>query len=344
MTLLEAKNLAIGYSHRKDGQRVVADHIDVQLHRGELVCLLGPNGAGKSTFLRTISAMQPALHGQVLLDGNDIHKMPVRDLARILSIVLTERVTAGLMTGYALVALGRHPYTDWTGRLNDRDHEVVQRSIVAVGAADLASRNIAELSDGERQKIMMARALAQEPRLMILDEITAFLDLPRRVEIMRILRRLAREQSCTILLSTHDLDLALRAADRVWLMPKSTDGNPAKLQIGAPEDLVLNGSFESAFASEGVDFDREAGHFSMHDQTIGEIEVHGEGLAAGWTRKAVTRLGYSVGSRGSSIRIEVAGSGNTTTWILSGSGTLERHSSIENLAGAIRKKIPPTVH
>jgi iron complex transport system ATP-binding protein len=337
VVLLEARNVAIGYSHRKI-RWVVADGIDVQLRTGELVCLLGPNGAGKSTFLRTIAAMQPALGGQVLLDGRDIHKLGARALARTLSVVLTERISAGLMTAYALVSLGRYPYTDFIGRLNDHDHEIIQRAMASVGAADLAFRNVAELSDGERQKVMMARALAQEPRLMILDEITAFLDLPRRVEIMRILRRLAREQRCTILLSTHDLDLALRTADRIWLLPKSDGGKSTTLQIGAPEDLVLDGSFEAAFASEGLDFDREAGNFSVHEHTVGEIALDGTGIAAIWTRRALIRLGYSVVSAGpSGPRVEVRTTGTQTAWFLSTNHGVEQYDSIESLTNALRK-------
>lgn len=340
MALIEAKDLTIGYFPKKGHRHAVAEGVNVTLREGELVCLLGPNGAGKSTLLRTLSAMQAPLGGKILLDGQDIHRLPPRELARILSVVLTERVTAGLMTSYALVSLGRYPYTDWVGRLTDRDHEIVRRAIDCVGAADLTERNISELSDGERQKVMMARALAQQPKLMILDEITAFLDLPRRVDIMRILRRLAREEGCAIVLSTHDLDLALRAADRVWLLPKATGGRPARLEVGAPEDLVLNGKFEAAFSSEGVDFDREVGHFSMHDQTAGEIVLDGDGLAANWTRKALTRLGYSVVAESdmAAARVEVSSMNGRHDWVLAMNGALERLANIEDLTRAIRRQ------
>jgi iron complex transport system ATP-binding protein len=231
----------------------------VALNAGELVCLLGPNGAGKSTLLRTLAALQPPLAGRVLLDGADLHAMPARERARRLSVVLTDRIQVGQLTAYTLFGLGRYPHTNWSGRLTEADHAVIRRALAATGATDLAARPVGDLSDGERQKVLIARALAQEPRLMVLDEITAFLDLPRRVEVMRLLGRLARTTENAVLLATHDLDLALRSADRIWLLPR---GGP--LQVGAPEDLILSGAFESVFATEGVAFDRADGSFRLH--------------------------------------------------------------------------------
>ena len=286
--MLTVEDLAIGY-RTKGRDTVVASGIDLSLQEGELVCLLGPNGAGKSTLMRTMAGMQNPLGGRVLIDEDDVHHMPARERAKRLSVVLTERVEAGLLTAHALVGLGRYPHTNWSGKLTERDHEVVRACIERVGAEDLAHRYVSDLSDGERQRVMMARALAQEPRMMILDEITAFLDLPRRVEIMRLLRRLARETGCAILLSTHDLDLALRAADRVWLLPKG-----GSIQSGSPEDLVLSGAFESAFANEGVDFDRERGAFQVHRHFVGEVELVGEGLASLWTARTLEREGVRV--------------------------------------------------
>lgn len=338
-TVLSAKNLTIGYPKRgKTPAAVVSSAINLELRRGEMVCLLGPNGAGKSTFLRTMAATQQPLGGEALLDGRDIHRIDPRDLARRLSVVLTERVSAGLLSAYALVSLGRHPYTDWTGKLTERDHAVVRQSIEAAGAADLAHRPVNELSDGERQKIMMARALAQEPSLMILDEITAFLDLPRRVDIMRVLRRLAHDDGRTILLSTHDLELALRCADRIWLMPKPVNGKPAPILHGAPEDLVLNGAFEAAFAGEGVEFDKQAGHFRLHESTAGEVALVGDGVLASWTGRALERLGFSVNTgAGVEMRVEVTERDSRAEWVLRRRGTITRHRSIEELSRAFRE-------
>ncbi len=218
--ILDLHDLCVGYPGPHRTRTVVSSGINLSLRCGELVCLLGPNGAGKSTLLRTIAGMQPPLQGKVLLGGRDIHSLPKLELARMLSVVLTERILVGMLTSYEVVALGRSPHTGWSGALRDEDHAIVEESIRSVEAGHLANRYVNELSDGERQKIMLARALAQEPGVMILDEITAFLDLPRRIEIMRILRDLAHKRDGGIVVSTHDLDLALATADPVWLLPK----------------------------------------------------------------------------------------------------------------------------
>lgn len=300
-TVLQTQQLSIGYP-----KHPVADGINESLFAGELVCLIGPNGAGKTTLMRTMAGMLSPLAGGVSLLGDDIRSIPSRTLAQRLSVVLTDRIDVGLLTGYALVALGRHPYTDWTGNLSPEDIEIIKRAVRDVGAVDIAGRNVNELSDGERQKLMIARALAQDPALMILDEPTAFLDLPRRVEIMQLLRNLACETNRAILLSTHDLDLALRNADRVWLMPKNGD-----LIAGAPEDLVLNDSFEAAFKSEGVQFDKRTGSFRPAITANRQIALRGQGIRLIWTQHAIERAGFIVDDS-ASIEITVT----ETAWSL----------------------------
>lgn len=304
VALLKTIDLTIGYYTGRRTQRVVAEHVAVRLHPGELVCLLGPNGAGKSTLLRTLAGMQPPLQGRVELLGADLHRLQPCELARRLSVVLTERTDAGALSARTLVALGRYPYTDWSGRLTPTDETSIDRALMAVGALALAERPVGELSDGERQKVMIARALAQEPMLLLLDEPTAFLDLPRRVEIMGLLRRLARTTGRAVLLSTHDLDLALRSADRLWLLPLGG----GLLQAGVPEELVLAGAFQTVFHSAGVEFDPHTGAFHFQQPRVGLVELNGEGLAALWTRRALERLGYAVnvdGERQPVVRITV---------------------------------------
>src|SRR5207249_7894211 len=248
---LVARNLAAGY-----GSRVGLRDVGVCLAGGELACVLGPNGTGKSTLLRTLAGMQPRLAGSVELDGHDVQRLPARELARRVSVVLTERAEVGLLRAYDLVALGRYPYTGWAGRLRSHDHAVVAWALEATGASDLASRDVSELSDGERQRVMIARALAQEPVVLLLDEPTAFLDVARRVEVTTLLRRLARDTGRAVLFSTHELDLALRTADSVWLLDTA-----GRVRVGAPEDLVLDGSFARSFEVEGLTFDAAAGRF-----------------------------------------------------------------------------------
>ena len=307
--LLAASGLTIGYRHPRHPAHIVAQNLRFDLGAGEFVCIVGPNGAGKSTLIRTLAAMQAPLAGRVLLHGSDIHRLPTADLARTVSVVLTERVGVGAMRSEALVALGRYPYTDWFGTLSAHDHEIVQWAIDAVKASELAERDFNTLSDGERQRILIARALAQQPRLMVLDEPTAFLDLPRRVELMALLRSLAHDTGQTMLMSTHDLDLALRTADRMWLLPH---GGP--LHAGAPEDLVLSGAFEQAFASEGVTFDTSTGAFTMDVRVRGAVQVVGEGLVAKWTSRALQRAGYEVTRADAPVRVELSTVDGMQTW------------------------------
>ncbi|MCU0498666.1 MAG: ABC transporter ATP-binding protein [Anaerolineae bacterium] len=290
--LLSAHDLSIGYLTRQC-QKIVASGLNLTLAAGELVALLGPNGAGKSTLMRTLAGMQPALLGEILLNGRGLHTISAMERAQQLSIVLTEPIEAGLMTGSALVSLGRYPYTDWTGHLSAHDQAVITQAIVAVGAQSLADRLVSELSDGERQKILIARALAQATPLILLDEPTAFLDLPRRVEIARLLHQIAHDHGRAIVFSTHDLDLALRTADRVWLM--SADG---RIYQGAPEDLVLTGAFATVFGGEGIEFDPYSGSFRLNHPSGRRARLHSEmdetGLLMIWTRRALERAGIEV--------------------------------------------------
>ncbi len=240
--LLAARDLIAGYGGRR--RRVVLERVSVELAAGELVAVLGPNGAGKSTLLRTLAGMQPPLGGVVELGGESLAALSPRQRARRIGVVLPERVAPGMLRGADLVALGRYPRTGWSGRLKPQDLEVVERTMRSVGAWHLAGRDVAALSDGERQRLMIARALAQEPRMLILDEPTAYLDLPGRVEVMHLLAQLARADSA-VLISTHDLDLALRNASRVWLL-----GQDGELRSGTPDELLRAGAFELAFASD----------------------------------------------------------------------------------------------
>lgn len=339
-TLLRTSGLMIGYAPSRKGRRVVASDLEVSLASGELVCLLGPNGAGKSTLLRTLSGLQQPLQGRVYLRGKAVDSLKSADLARLVSVVLTYRVEVGMLSVHGLVALGRHPYSGWMGRLSAADDWVIRESLAAVGMSDFATRFVNELSDGERQKVMIARALAQQPQVMILDEPTAFLDLPRRMEIMHLLRKLARESGCSILLSTHDLDLAMRTADRVWLL--SGDG---QLQSGAPEDLVLNGGFEAAFRSEGVQFDEHSGMFKINGAHSGYVTLQGEGVPAIWTRRALERAGFTVTSDplGDHPVVEVAPLGRETRWRFRFQGQIEDYQSVYDLVAAAQRHRAATI-
>ncbi|MQA88031.1 MAG: ATP-binding cassette domain-containing protein [Streptosporangiales bacterium] len=236
---LVLRGLAVGYPRRGWRRRTphtVLSGLFAHARPGELTVLLGPNGAGKSTLLRTLCGLQPPLAGWVCLDGADLRTMDRVRLARSLAVVLTERVDIALLTVRELVALGRHPYTPATGRLGEADGEVVARALETVGAGHLAGRRLSEISDGERQRVMIARALAQQPDLVLLDEPTAFLDVSGRAAIIALLGRLAREQGLTVVVSTHELNLALPVADVLWLIDRA-----GRLHVGTPDEMTRSG-------------------------------------------------------------------------------------------------------
>lgn len=210
MTAITTNRLTVGYR----GHRVVED-INLSLPCGRLVCLLGPNGAGKSTLLRTLCGFQPPIAGTVTISGNDITTMSAAEVARLVSVVLTDRPLTPSLTAAEMVGMGRAPYTGFWGRLSDDDRRLVSEVMQTVGIAPLATRRMGRLSDGERQKVMIAKALAQHTPVIVLDEPTAFLDYPSKVAVMKTLARLAHDEGKTILMSTHDLELAAQLGDEL---------------------------------------------------------------------------------------------------------------------------------
>lgn len=247
--LLEADNLTVGYRNGIHEKKVLSG-LELSLRRGELMSLLGANGTGKSTLLRTLAGRQRPLAGKVSIEGRDIEKCPSDMLSRLVSIVHTDRTMAGGLTVEELVSLGRHPYTGFFGRLSARDREIVDKSLREVGIGDMGNRFVATLSDGERQKAMIARALAQDTPLIILDEPTAFLDVASRIEAMQLLSRLAHDNGKGILLSSHDVSQSLLLSDRLWLL--RPDGSMTE---GATDALVADGALDTLFAGRDVRFD-----------------------------------------------------------------------------------------
>jgi iron complex transport system ATP-binding protein len=217
--MLCINNLAIGYKSKKKNQ-LIAEGLNATLHSGELTCLIGSNGIGKSTLLRTLAGFQKPIAGEILISGKSITDYSAQELAQKISVVLTEKVT-GELTVTELVGMGRSPYTGFFGKLTAEDDAIVQYAIEQVQITHLAQRTISTLSDGERQKAMIAKALAQQTPLILLDDPTAFLDHPSKKEILQLLKQLSREQNKIIFLSTHDLELALSTADKIWTMNKN---------------------------------------------------------------------------------------------------------------------------
>jgi len=285
--LLKTDKLAIGYS---SASSVLCRDLNLTLRAGEMVCLLGPNGSGKSTLLRTLAGLQPPMDGIVWMGSQNVMELTRSDLAQQLAVVLTEKPSAGMLRVYDLVALGRIPYSNLFGRLKEVDHQVVRQSLEQVHLMEYQDRLLTELSDGEAQRVMIARALAQESEVIILDEPTVHLDLPTRIEVLSILHRLSRETGKAILLSTHELNLALQLADSVWLL-----NDAHHLQIGMPEELVLSGALKAAFARPGFELDLLTGTLQLPSNERGKpVAVLGENEEAEWTKRAVRRAGFNL--------------------------------------------------
>ena len=251
MNVLELVALTVGYRSRRR-QKVVLSGLDATLQEGLLVGLVGPNGAGKSTLLRTLSGLQPPLSGSVKLLGREVGRMRRDELARQVAVVLTDRVDPGRLTVADVVGLGRHPHTGWSGRLGTADRRAVASALEAVRAQALDERMLWELSDGQRQRVMIARAIAQEPRLLLLDEPTAFLDPPGRIRVFELLQDLARDRGIAVVVCTHDVEVAARHADRLWVA-----GPEDRMRVGSPVELAHDGTLEAAFSSD-VGFDPDS--------------------------------------------------------------------------------------
>ncbi|WP_294604841.1 ABC transporter ATP-binding protein [uncultured Bacteroides sp.] len=283
-----ASDLCIGYRSGKQEKRI-HEHLSFRLYPGELTCLLGANGTGKSTLLRTLAASQPALSGELLVQEKPLSAYSEKERSRTIGVVLTDKTQAGGLTVYELVALGRQPHTGFFGRLNKSDHAIIEEALEAVGISHKAQSYTAELSDGERQKVMIAKALVQECPLILLDEPTAFLDVVSRIEIMTLLHRLAVEQNKAILLSTHDIEQALVLADKLWLLSKENG-----LQCGVTEDMILSHRMDSLFSRNDIRFDYAHGVYypkvDSHRNII--VEANDEVLLH-WTTNALNRHGYA---------------------------------------------------
>ncbi|AHM62132.1 ABC transporter-like protein [Flammeovirgaceae bacterium 311] len=287
--VLEAHNLSIGYRYRQE--TLVRAGIELALEPGRLVCLMGPNGAGKSTLLRTLAGVQLPLGGELLLQGVPIEKLSQQEKARAISLVLTDPVHSANLRVLEVVQLGRYPHTGWFGSMGEVDRKAVEKALDDTETRHLADRKLYTLSDGQRQKVLIARAMAQGGQLLLLDEPTAHLDLVHRIQIMHLLRGVAQEQQKAVVVATHELDLALQTADRLLLMPHNA-GDP--MLEGMPEDLVLNGSLEQAFSREPFKFDVQTGRFYQPLPQKASVLLRGPEPARYWTEQVLRRHGIVV--------------------------------------------------
>ncbi len=293
--ILQTKDLTIGYAHAKQ-QMIIAQNLQCEIFEGEMLCLLGPNGSGKSTFIRTIAGLQPALSGSILIHNQRLCEKNTAELAKNMSLVLTDSVSMQNTTVWDIVSYGRHPHTNWLGMFSKDDKAIIADAIEKVGLTEYAQRNINTLSDGEKQRAMIAKALAQDTDFIMLDEPTAHLDLPNRIAIMKLLKDLAHSTRKSILLSTHELDLAVQVADRIWLMQKQ-----AEMLCGTPEDLVLQGRFQRVFSTQAFNFDVNTGFFKINYPVQHHVSLQGEQPFLLWTTRALYKYGIAVEVQNSEI-------------------------------------------
>ena len=278
-------NLSLGYT--KDSiKKEILSELSFELFAGEMTCLLGPNGVGKSTLVKTILGQLKPFQGEVVLHEKSISSYSNESLAKELSVVLTEPFLPANMTVGQLVAMGRIPHTGWTGTLSDKDREVVQKSLSATKIAYLRDERLSEISDGQRQKAWIARALAQDGKVMVLDEPTAHLDLVNRYEIMHLLRDISKTQGKSILVVTHDLEIALETADRFWLL---NCGTP--LISGLPEDLVISGEINQLLPGKKFQFSVEKGRVESKVKEL-EFDISGPQDLINWVSKALEKAGF----------------------------------------------------
>jgi iron complex transport system ATP-binding protein len=283
---LEGKDLTLGYFHQKAKKEILTE-LDFQLFKGELTCLLGPNGVGKSTLVKAILGQIKPWKGQILIDNQAIENLGVEELAKRISVVLTDPVFPGNMTVGQLVALGRTPHTGWSGKLSETDRKIVEKALDDTKITYLRDERLSEISDGQRQKAMIARALAQDGQLMILDEPTAHLDLVNRFEIMQLLRDIASQKEKAVLVVTHDLDIAVETADRFWLL---NCGTP--LISGKPEDLIISGKINQLLPGEKLKFSVERGKLEFEIQDS-RFEISGPKELVFWVEKALSKSGIT---------------------------------------------------
>ncbi|WP_281847161.1 ABC transporter ATP-binding protein [Olleya namhaensis] len=255
-TILKTENLTIGYASKKE-DTIVASNITIALNKGELVGLVGGNGIGKSTLLKTLTKVQSPINGAVFINEKQLKTYSNLELAKTLSLVLTEPIAAKNLTVFELVALGRQPYTNWVGNLSDKDLEIINKAIDQTTIADLKHKKCFELSDGQLQKVMIARALAQDTDLIILDEPTSHLDMYHKAYILKLLQKLAKDTGKTILFSSHEIDLAIQLCDSMIVM--SEQG----IISDTPCNLIEKGAFSKLFPEDMIVFDEKTGSFRV---------------------------------------------------------------------------------
>ena len=320
--IVKIVDLCVGYRKGRSTDRLL-EGISIDIDKGQLTAIMGRNGTGKSTLLRTLCGLQKPLSGEVIIYGEPIGSLSLPSRARKVSFVSTEPVHISHMRITDLVALGRTPHTGWFGRMSDEDRIIIADAIAATGLSEKQYAFIDEISDGERQRAMIARALSQDTDIIFLDEPTAFLDVINRYDIFHLLHKLTREKDKTIIFSTHDLQIALSESDQILLLENKT------LIHGAPEDLLLSDELSVLFSREHLEFNREHGSLALKKDLTDEIGIEGaDSQTLSFTVKALERLGFKVLRQSGFLpTIVVKETREARSWILQKkSGSIELYS------------------
>jgi iron complex transport system ATP-binding protein len=301
-TLLSTSDLSIGFKSLTGKALCLQDELNLELIEGELICLIGPNGCGKSTLIRTLSGLQSPLSGSIRVEDHEISEMSNAHLSELISVVLTDRDAVENITVREIVSLGRYHSSNWLGQYNQEDEDKISHAISQVSLTEFDNRKFGSLSDGEKQRTFIAKALASDSSIMLLDEPTAHLDIPNRVSIMTLLRQLTRKTGHSVLVSTHELDLALQLADEIWLMM-----NNRKVFRSTPEELLQSGYLDTVFGNETLSFNPNSGNFCVKTDNNRVVFLEGSGIAFELTLHALHRLGFVIGNKNEcAIRIEVS--------------------------------------
>lgn len=322
MTTLQIKGLSVGYATKE-----IARDINLTLDEGKLVCLLGQNGVGKSTLLRTLSNLQDPLSGQIELGGEAINQLDRRTLATKLGIITTEKIGMSNMTVRELVALGRYPYTNWIGQESEVDTLKIEEAISRCKINYIEKSKLSAISDGQFQKAMVARVLAQDTDVILMDEPTAHLDVVNRVEMFQLLQTIKKETGKSILISTHELDLSMQFADELWLMNFNEP-----IRTGTPEDLGLTGEIEKIFFHEEFYLDSRTGQVKLKQEIKQFFNLVGEDKPMHWVQKALERKGYGISSEGGAIEVKFVN--NQLSWKINE----QEGKSIQELLELIEKQ------
>lgn len=318
-------SLRIGYTSGRNSLQLLPP-LTASSEGGELIAVLGRNGIGKSTLLRTLAGLQPTLGGNAFIAGKNILEYSRLELAKKTGYISTEIIRVSNMKVRDLVSLGRFPHTNWLGTMDENDRAAISNAIKNTGLEELREKNISEISDGERQKTMIARVLAQDTGILIMDEPTAFLDIAGKYEIINLLLKLAGDGK-TIIISTHDFNIALSHAHKIWLLLDE------RLIEGAPEDLLLQGAFRHLFKSTVLRFNSGDGQFSLRNDTGRLICIKGNGPLRKWTEKAVMRAGFELTENETDPYISIAGEQDEKWHLVSGSS----YYSFRSLYDLVRK-------